>query len=105
MALTGLNASAKRIAIRAENIVNIQTRGYTPLVPAQISGPAGPVVRAQPVSGGPQETYPGTDFLVPNMDLETEFTDILLSKTAYKASASLMHTAREMDDALLDLLV
>lgn len=104
MALAGFNASAKRIAIRAENIVNLQTRGYKPLAPAQISEPGGPIVRARPVLNL-QENYPGADFFVPNMDLETEFTDVLLSKTAYKASASLMRTARETDNALLDVLV
>lgn len=104
-AVAGLNAAAKRVAIRAENIVNAQSEGYRPAVPVQTSTAAGPVVRAERLPADrAQQSVPGTGLVIPEVDLATEFTDIMVSETAYKASASLLKTSRDMDRALLDIV-
>jgi flagellar hook protein FlgE len=104
-AVAGMNAAAKRFAIRAQNVVNVQTEGYVPVTPVQTSGTGGPVVRAERLpTEYTQQKFPGTDFVVPEVNLETEFSDILVSKIAYKASAALIRTQREFDDALLDIV-
>jgi flagellar hook-associated protein FlgK len=104
-AVAGMNAAAKRFAIRAQNVVNVQTEGYLPVLPVQTSGAGGPMVQARRLPPEyTQQKFPGTDFVVPQVSLETELSDILLSKIAYKASATLIRTQREFDDALLDIV-
>ncbi len=104
-AVAGMNAAAKRFAIRAQNVANIQTEGYVPVTPVQTSGTGGPMVRAERLPPAyAQQKAPGTDLVVPEVNLETEFADILVSKIAYKASAALIRTQREFDRTLLDML-
>lgn len=104
-AVAGMNAAAKRFAIRTQNVVNVQTEGYVPVEPVQTSGTGGPVVQARHLPPEyTQQKFPGTDFVVPQVSLDTEFSDILVSKIAYKASAALIRTQREFDQTLLDVL-
>lgn len=104
-AVSGLGAAAKRFAIRAQNIVNLQSEGYRPLLPVQTSGAGGPELRAVPLSSAyAQHHFPGTELVAPPVSLESELSDILLSKLAYKASAAMIRTQREFDDALLDIV-
>ena len=104
-AVAGMNAAAKRFAIHAQNVANLQTEGYVPVTPVQTSGAGGPVVRGDPLPPDrAQRKFPGTDLVVPQVDLETEFADVLVSKLAYKASAALIRTQREFDRTLLDVL-
>lgn len=104
-ALAGLRAASQRIQIRAENVVNVQTEGYRPAVPVQTAQAAGPIVRAERLPPErAQSVLPGTGFVLPEVSLEAEFADILVSETAYKASASLLRTSRELDQALFDIL-
>lgn len=104
-AVAGMNAAAKRFAIRAQNVANLQTEGYVPSVPVQTSDAAGPVVRAERLpQDRAQQKLPATEFVVPQVNLEAEFTDVMVSKIAYKASAALIRTQREFDQTLLDIV-
>jgi flagellar hook-associated protein FlgK len=104
-AVAGMSAAAKRFAIRAQNVANLQTEGYVPVTAVQTSGTGGPTVQARRLPPEyAQQKSPGTDFVVPQVSLEAEFADILVSKLAYKASAALIRTQREFDDALLDIV-
>jgi flagellar hook-associated protein FlgK len=93
-ALAGLRAAETRVGVRAQNIVNVLTEDYEPLVPVQTNGEGGgPVVKVtkSELSG---------DF--PQVDLATELVDMNVAKTAYAASAKIIRTLEEMDKTLLD---
>jgi len=106
IAVSGMRAASARLSVHAGNIANQQTEGYHPVRPAQTTGPTGePIVQAQRLSPDrAQQRIPGTDFVVPETSLENEMVGTMESETAYKASAKLVKTAREMDKALFDIL-
>ncbi len=120
IALAGLQAATQRFSAHAGNIANLGSEGYVPVRPIQTTGPTGePVVKVEPLPPGrgapdssiggfaaarAQQRLPGTDFVVPQSDLATEMVGTMVSETAYKASAKLIKTQRELDDALLDIL-
>jgi flagellar hook-associated protein FlgK len=104
-ALAGLTAASARLSIRAQNIANMNTEGYRPVVPVQTAEAAGPVVR--PVQLPPdraQQRIPGTDFVEPGTSIEGEIVDTIETSVAYKASAKVLKTGQELDKALLDIL-
>ena len=96
VAFSGLNASATRAQVAANNVVNANTPGFRParvettsLVAGRgLDGGAG--VQAQLLEGDAE-----------GVNLVTEFTQLIASKVAYKASAELIRTGQELDDALL----
>ncbi len=95
-AVSGLNANAARAHVAANNVVNANTPGFRPsrvettsLVAGRgIDGGAG--VQVQLLDGGGE-----------GVNLVAEFTQLIASNAAYKASAALIRTGRELDDALL----
>lgn len=104
-ALAGLNAASTRVAARSENITNLQTEGYRVGVPVQTATAAGPVVKVERAPPDKAQTkYPGTDLVASNVDLESEFTDIIASGIAYKASAKVFKTVSEMEQEALDII-
>lgn len=104
-ALAGLNAASTRVAARSENIANLQTDGYRIGVPVQTATAAGPVVKVERAPPDKAQTkYPGTDLVASNVDLASELTDVIVSGIAYKASAKVIRTAREMEKEALDII-
>lgn len=97
-ALSGLNANAFRAGVAANNVVNANTPGYAPARAETTSLVAnrgldtGSGVQAQLLQGEGE------------VDLVSEFTRLITSEAAYKASAKLVETARQTDDALLKAL-
>jgi flagellar hook protein FlgE len=93
--LEGLRAAETRVNVRAQNIVNWQSKNYRPLVPDQTTdeggGPVVRVTRPAELSG---------DF--PVVDLAAELVDMQLAKHAYEASAKVVRTAEDMSKTLLD---
>lgn len=98
IAVTGLNAGATRANVAANNVVNQNTPGFKPADVAtttlvserNIDGGAG--VQVQVFESSEEE----------GVNLVKEFTRIIAAETAYKASAKLIETGQELDDALLD---
>lgn len=128
IALTGLTAQKQRLAASANNIANVLTSGEVPapgvtsnvykplrtqLTSLQADG-AGIGVRADTVADengytvifDPTSAYANGqgNIAVPNVDLNTEFVNITETKAAYKADISVLKIAKEMDEALLDIL-
>lgn len=94
--IAGLRAADARVAARAVNIVNWQSKDFRPLVPEQTTAALGePVVKVTRVE------LTG-DF--PFVDLASEIVDMQMAKRAYQASAKVIRTADEMSKALLDAL-
>jgi flagellar hook protein FlgE len=110
-ALAGMQAASTRLAARSENVANVSTSGYRPAVPVQTSTAVGPAVRIErgpaPDPAFVSNAYGGSARSFPppsNVRLEHDLTDVLLSKNAYKAAASVAKTAIEMQDETIDLL-
>jgi flagellar basal body rod protein FlgC len=93
--LAGLRAAETRANVRAQNIVNWQSRDYRPLEADQTSDANGaPRVR---VSRPPELAGE-----LPFVDIAYEMVDMQLAKHAYAASAKVIRTADEMSKTLLD---
>jgi flagellar hook-associated protein FlgK len=95
--LDGMRAAETRVNVRAQNIVNWQSKNYQPLVPNQTTDEAGgPVVRVT----RPAEL--SGDF--PMVDLAAEIVDMQMAQHAYEASAKVVRTAGDMSKTLLDTI-
>lgn len=117
-AVAGLRASAVRLGVAAENIVNVHSSGtlspydgYVPKRVVQTTSAQGlPVASAKPVSNAfypvydPADSRAGADGLVgyPNVDLAANFVDLIIAQRSYEASLVTIRTASEMMQALLD---
>lgn len=105
-ALAGLQAAEARIGIRAQNIANVATPGFTPLVPVQSSTPAGPVVRAEPV---PQGRAPAA-YLPPGLtpassaNLAEDIVDLRLAAAAYGSALAVVQAGDALEQELLDVV-
>jgi flagellar hook protein FlgE len=82
IAVSGLNAGATRAQVTANNVVNANTPGFRP---ARVETTT--LVAGRGIDGGSgvqAQLLEGTE---PGVDLVTEFTQLIASKVAYKASA------------------
>jgi flagellar basal-body rod protein FlgC len=129
IALSGLMAQSRRVAVSANNIANIATVGVLPTE----ESPASTVYKPLSVSylaltaggkvGGvsttvtedqngyspvfdPASVYANSEGLiaVPNIDFTKEFVNLMQSKSAFKANLSVLKTEKEMLGELLDAL-
>ena len=102
-AQAGLRAASVRIAARAENIANVQTGGYRAAIPEQTATLGGPEVRVE--RAAEVQTVDAVTGLVTNgQSIETDIVDLIQSKFAYKANATVIKTADELNQSLLDIL-
>ncbi len=122
--LSGLMAQSKRVAVSADNIANMQSRGLRPGGPAEQPGAyvpkqtqdvttAGGGVRAEVRAVTPPsvEVYapsnPDADVngvaALPNVNLAAELVTQIQAQTAYEANAAAIRTQDEMTDSLLDI--
>ncbi|MQX34970.1 flagellar basal body rod protein FlgC [Roseospira navarrensis] len=118
--VSALRMNETRVAVAADNIANASNR--TPLDPtAKPEGYTGYTPqRVSPVSlerGGVQATRQpvdpaytavadgrgGTDAM-PNVDLAREFVEMTVASRAYEGAASVIRTADDMQETLLDII-
>ncbi len=120
IALSGMRAASTRVAVSASNVVNARTSAPTTLdatePPAAAYQPqrvqqaalayGGVQARAVPVKPStttlPDPSSPTGLSAFPNVNLAGELVDQRLAVNAYKASAALVRTQNELDDALRD---
>lgn len=97
-AFSGLRANAAKAQAAANNVVNADTPGYRPGLATTTS-----LVAARGIDGGS-----GVQVQLERQDGEVElvreFTQLSSAEAAYKASASLIRTAEETHDALIDAI-
>ena len=120
IAITGLDAAAKKISAGASNIANLQTTGslskdgkapYTPLNTTQTASPTGVSTNFTPKNNPFTPAYdPDSPYAdengyigVPNVDLAEEAVNLSLAKLSYKANLEVIKTAESMSDELLDM--
>lgn len=122
--LSGLLAQGKRLAVSADNVANMQSRGFRPDGPAVQPGTfipkrvqdvttTGGGVRAEvrPVTPPSVEVYapsnPDADAeglaVEPNVNLAEELVTQMLAKRAYEANAAALRTQDALTDSLLDI--
>ena len=121
IALSGLQAAAKRVNAVASNIANLQTVGsltpggqapYTPLEvqqTAQANGgvasdyaPRNPAFVPAYDADSPFADENGV-IGVPNVDLATEAVNLNLAELTYKANLKTIEAARDLDKELLSI--
>ena len=122
--LSGLMAQSKRVAVSADNIANMTSRGLRKDGPAEQPGAyapkqvqdvttAGGGVRAEvrPVTPPSVEIYapgnPDADAngvtAIPNVNLAEELVTQIQAQRAYEANAKAIKTQDELTDSLLDI--
>ncbi len=127
--LSGLMAQSKRLAVSADNVANMRSRGLREDGPAQASGEGQPGayvpkrvddvttqgggVRAEvrPVTPPSVEVYapsrPDADAngvaAIPNVNLAEELVTQIQAQRAYEANAKAIQTQDELTDSLLDI--
>lgn len=122
--LSGLMAQSKRLAVSADNVANLHSRGLRPGGPAEQPGAyvpkrvqdvtaAGGGVRAEvrPVTPPSVEVYaPGSPdadadgiAAVANVNLAEELVTQIQAQRAYEANAAALRTQDELTDSLLDI--
>ncbi len=120
IALSGLQAASRRLAVAADNVANVrtsrqvETEGVTPegvfqpqrVVQVSLEGGG---VRAveKPVDPAtylvPDINSPTGLAEFPNVDLAASLVDARLASISYKANLSILETLDEMEDALFDI--
>lgn len=121
-ALSGLNAAQTRANVASNNIANAHSSGstdgttkpaYTPQDVVQISQTGGGVSTsvqdrdpATSLAPDPDQPYADADGLVavPNVSYAQELVTLKTAEHAYKASAAVIKTAQELDDALSEIV-
>lgn len=124
ISVSGLMAQSKRLAVSADNVANMRSRGVDPDGPQQQPGAfqpkrvqdvttSGGGVRGEvrPVSPASVETYEpsspdaNSEGLVnrPNVNLAEELVTQIQAQRAYEANAAAIRTQDEVTDTLLDI--
>ena len=128
IALSGLNAAARRLAVSASNVANVASTGALPnadgTVPAGAPTAYAPLELVQTASAGggtqtavttvtpsttavsdPQAPFANQDGLVaaPNVDLSQELVSQMIASYDFAANAALMTADNQMTNALLDI--
>jgi flagellar basal-body rod protein FlgC len=128
IALSGLNAAARRLEISASNVANAQSTGAVAnadgTVPAGAPQAYAPLELVQTASAGggvqtsvatltpsttavfdPQAPFANTDGLVaaPNVDLAQEFVGQLLASYSFAANVAVLKASDSMTKSLLDI--
>lgn len=120
IALSGMNAAARRVAVASTNIANARSvgttgqpgdQGFVPLQAQQVSDPHGgtrvvtrPVDPPSVPSFEPNNPAADANGLVPrpNVALERELVDMLVAQRAFESSLKALSTADAMLGTLLD---
>jgi flagellar basal-body rod protein FlgC len=128
IALSGMNAAARRLEVSASNVANVQSTGALPnadgTVPAGAPRAYAPLELVQTASAGggtqttvttvtpsttavsdPQAPFANQDGLVaaPNVDLAQEMIGQLIASYTFTANATVMKADNRMTRTLLDI--
>jgi flagellar basal-body rod protein FlgC len=128
IALSGMNAAARRLEVSASNVANVQSTGALPnadgTVPAGAPQAYAPLELVQTASAGggtqtavttvtpsttaisdPQAPFANQDGLVaaPNVDLAQEMISQLIASYTFAANATVMKADDRMTGALLNI--
>jgi flagellar hook-associated protein FlgK len=101
-AVSGLRDATLRVEVAANNIANLNTQTFAAARVVSEEAPAGGVASrvtpATPGAGAPPDLA-----AMSGTDLETEMISLTVAKIAFSASARMIRTAAELDQAVLDI--
>jgi flagellar basal-body rod protein FlgC len=128
IALSGMNAAARRLEVSASNVANVASTGALPNADGRVSAGAPTayapleVVQTASADGGtqttvttvtppttavsdPQAPYANQDGLVaaPNVDLSKELVSQMIASYSFTANAAVMRADDRMTKTLLDV--
>lgn len=123
-ALSGLAAAEKRIEVAGKNIANMHstkslvngqvvTQPYLAQQVDQVSLSVGGVLATQSTSQNPTQLVfnpgdaaanPDGTVLVPNVDLATELTNLIVARTAFQGNLSTIKVQDRVTQSLLDII-
>jgi flagellar basal-body rod protein FlgC len=112
-ALSGLNASSRRIAVAADNIANQFSNNYTPSQVDQVSlSNGGVLAREKAVTPDKVQIFnpvdPNADasglVSMPNVDVANELVSMSIASYNFKANLKSIKVSDEMQKSLLDIL-
>lgn len=98
VAVSGLNASAERFNVAANNIVNANTEGYQARRVNSVSQSTGGTSAASQAGGVRNVVTQGG-----SVDLASEIVDTIFAGISYSANAQVIRTAEETLGQLLDI--
>ena len=124
ISVSGLMAQSKRLAVSADNVANMRSRGVDPEGPAEqpgayqpkrvvdvTAGGGGVRGEVRPIAPASVETYepssPDADaegrVNRPNVNLAEELVTQIQAQRAYEANAAAIRTQDEVTESLLDI--
>ena len=95
--LSGMQTWQLRKDVSANDIANVNTRGYSQKIPVQTEARPGTQISAI-------ETEPNGDTETSNTDLVTELVEQKVSVQGYSANAKVIKVQDRMTQALLDIV-
>ena len=129
IALSGMNAAARRLEVSASNVANVMSTGALPnadgSLPAGAPQAYAPLELVQPASAGggtqttvttarpstitvydPQASFANQDGLVaaPNVDLSQELVGQMIASYSFAANAKVMKADDNMTKSLLNIM-
>ncbi|NIA70901.1 flagellar biosynthesis protein FlgG [Pelagibius litoralis] len=124
ISVSGLMAQSKRLAVSADNVANMRSRGVDPDGPREqpgayqpkrvqdvttggggVRGEVRPIAPASVRSYEPSSPDANSEGLVdrPNVNLAEELVTQIQAQRAYEANAAAIRTQDEITDSLLDI--
>ena len=105
-AISGLQASEKRVAVAASNVANSSSpnaRALDVVQQAVSGGVSSDIVVRNPATVTVADSAGGTQVL-PNVSLEEELVNSQLALYDFKANAQVLKTQRDLEKTLLNVL-
>ncbi len=106
VALSGVFANEKRVAVAADNIANLNTKDFAAkqlqLSSVESGGVTSRVVDKNPATVPVPNAEGGVDQL-PNVSLEEELVGLNISTYGAKANLKVLATQKKLDEYLLDI--
>lgn len=101
--IAGMNTAARRLAISANNVANIQTDGFR--AQRAISGETtGGGVEIVEIQDTPANSEASGDVPRSNVDLTTEMTNQIIDRNTYEANAKMFKAQNDTIGTLLDII-
>ena len=100
IALSGMHRNYGGLTTAANNVANVNTRGYRAQRYDAATGTTSPRYETTPRSADTDADAPPAS----DVDLATEFVDIKLHEIGYRANATVIHVADRLSGEVLDLL-
>jgi flagellar basal-body rod protein FlgC len=100
---SGIRDATLRLDVAANNVANVNTRGF---VPSKVSSSAVPTggVQSTVAPFVPNPAAPPPEEGDSQTDLATEFVNVIAARAAFKANAKMMSVTAETSETLINMI-